>query len=627
MKYPYLGATLEADGVRFRVVSPGATKVEVVIVKGLGQAAKEEVVKKLPMTKEAADTYGLFVPELGAGAHYYYLFDGVQMPDPASRFQPSGVHGPSEVIDPYSYLWQDHAWQGVPYPELVFYELHVGTFTPEGSYKAAQEKLPFLKALGVRAVQLMPLAAFPGERGWGYDPAALFAPTHSYGTPDELRAFVDAAHQQGLAVYLDVIYNHLGPDGAYIAGINPQIFSTLHTTPWGRAINFDGDGAAHIRQFYLENAAYWLREFHLDGYRLDATHALIDDSKPHILQEIAALVHATPGFSRFVVAEDERNDRTMVLPAAVEVIETTASALEATGYGLDGVWADDFHHQVRVAFAGDSHSYFQDFTGTPQDIALTLQQGWFFTGQATRNGLGRGTSAANLRPENFVICIQNHDQVGNRPQGNRLSEEISPAAYRAASALLLFAPQLPLIFQGQEWGTKTPFIYFTDHNEALGKSVSQGRREEFKDFPGFHGDVPDPQEGSSFTKSKLNWQEPTEGAYAKTLQLYQDLLHLRRDLSGPIQVQHLQEDGFILKRNQHLLFLTFKEGVSLPLLQDFETLLISEAPRYAELAQEPTFFAERVHFPVPTAILAREPDTNATFEIARDPDDDSRGPT
>ena len=588
MTYPYLGATFEDGGVRFRAISPAAGQMEVVV-----DGASH------PLTKTGDATFETFVPDVQAGARYHLLKDGTEMPDPASRFQPEGVHGPSEVINPHAYEWHDEGWRGVAQQDLVFYELHVGTFTPEGTYRAAQEKLSYLKELGVTAVEVMPLAAFPGERNWGYDPAAQYAPAHPYGHPDDLRAFVDAAHETGLAVYLDVVYNHFGPDGAYVVGINPQMFTEHHHTPWGQAINLDDTGSEHVRQFFLENAVHWLREYHFDGFRLDAVFALVDDSPKHFLKElveVTAEVGKETGLTRYLIAEDPRNFRDLVLPR------------DEGGYGLDGVWADDFHHEVRVNLAGDQHSYYQDFTGTPADIAKTLEQGWFFTGQESKNqGEARGTPTDGLIPKNFVICIQNHDQIGNRPRGNRLSDEILLSAYRAASALLLFAPQLPLLFQGQEWATKTPFIYFTDHNPDLGKLVSEGRKEEFKDFPDFQGDVPDPQDPASFEKSKLSWAEQDEPEHAGVLRLYKDLLGLRRDLSGPVETLAATDTGLVLRRGAHLLYVALRDNTTLPLVSDFETQLMTEAPAYAEGGSEPDFSDDDVTFTTPGAFIAVTP--------------------
>ncbi len=593
MNYPYLGATFEEGGVRFRVVSPTADEIAVVLSDG----------GRYPLKKSDDVTFEALVAGVAPGTRYRIERDGTPMPDPASRFQPEGVHGPSEVIDPASYTWHDASWQGVALANLIFYELHVGTFTPEGTYRAAQDKLPYLKSLGVTAVELLPLAAFPGERNWGYDPAAQYAPAHPYGHPDELRAFVDAAHAEGLAVYLDVVYNHFGPDGAYVAGFNPQLFTERHHTPWGAAINLDDEGSDAVRQYLLENAVHWLREYHFDGFRLDAIFALIDDSPKHLLKELVELTEeiAAETFQRYLIAEDPRNFRDLALPQA------------EGGYGLHGVWADDFHHQVRVNLAGDKHAYYSDFEGTPADIARTLEQGWFYTGQASANhqGAPRGTPTDGLKPENFVICIQNHDQVGNRPRGNRLSDEISLSAYRAASALLLFAPQLPLLFQGQEWATKTPFIYFTDHNPELGALVSEGRKEEFKDFPDFAGDVPDPQDEGSFKTSKLDWTEKDSPEHAGVLALYRALLELRPALRDPIETLSTTDAGLVLKRGEHLLYLALRENTVLSLQGDFETVLVTETEPYAVGGSAPEFEDDTVTFRTPGALIVRTEGGNA----------------
>lgn len=593
MNYPYLGATFEDGGVRFRVASPTAEALAVVLEGGA----------RYPLEKTDETTFEALVQGVRPGTRYRVEMDGAAMPDPASRFQPEGVHGPSEVIDPRGYTWQDAGWQGVAHKDLVFYELHVGTFTKEGTYRAAQDKLPYLRALGITAVELLPLAAFPGERNWGYDPAAQYAPAHPYGRPDELRALIDAAHAEGLAVYLDVVYNHFGPDGAYLVGFNPQTFTEHHHTPWGAAINLDDVGSAATRQYLLENAVMWLREYHFDGFRLDAIFALVDDSPKHLLKELVEITEAIAGetFQRYLIAEDPRNFRDLALPQS------------EGGYGLHGVWADDFHHQVRVNLAGDRHSYYGDFSGTPADIARTLEGGWFFTSQDSPNqGAPRGTPTGGLLPENFVICIQNHDQVGNRPRGTRLSDEIPLAAYRAASVLLLFAPQLPLLFQGQEWASKTPFIYFTDHNPELGALVSAGRKEEFKDFPDFSGDVPDPQDEASFSKSKLEWAEKDEAEHAGILRLYKDMLALRPSLSGTIETLTTTDKGLVLKRGNHILYLALRDDTTLPLQGDFETVLLSESETYAADGASPEFDDDKVTFATPGALIV----TTNSVEVA-----------
>ena len=582
---PTLGASVEENGVRFRVWAPATERAEVVL---------EPSSQSFSMKKED-DYFTALLPNAKAGDRYRYRLDGGNtFPDPASRFQPEGVHGPSQVVDPNAYAWSDAGWQGVPQKELVFYELHVGTFSPEGRYEGVRQKLSYLKELGITAIELMPLADFPGERGWGYDPAAFFAPAHAYGAPDELRRLVDEAHAQGLAVFLDVVYNHFGPDGAYLPAYSPFVFTDRHHTPWGQAVNLDGQGSEGVRRFFLENALHWLREYHFDGFRLDATFALIDDSPKHFLVELSEIVERVPGWRRTLVAEDPRNMRALLEPRS------------SGGYGLDAVWADDFHHQMRRRLAGDRHGYYQDFSGSNEDLATTLNQGWFFSGQHSENEGGpRGTDPAGLPKEAFVLCIQNHDQIGNRPQGNRLSDDASPAAFRAASAALLFAPELPLIFMGQEWGADTPFQYFTDHNEELGKLVSKGRKEEFKDFPGFGGEVPDPQDEASFNRSKLEWDELNVSGHAKTLQLYKDLLRTRRDLSGDFEVQ-ASGGGLVLKRGRHVLLVALDGGGTVSLEHtavEGDIRWQTESDAYTDDPKPARVEGNKVHFEVPGAAL------------------------
>jgi maltooligosyltrehalose trehalohydrolase len=452
----------------------------------------------------------------------YQIDDQTALPDPASRFQPEGVHGPSEVVDPNQFVWSDGGWMGLERNDLVLYELHVGTFTPEGTFEAATQRLPYLAHLGVTAVELMPLADFPGCRNWGYDGVDLFAPARCYGTPDDLRRLVDTAHGLGLAVFLDVVYNHLGPEGNYLSAFSQYYFSETHETPWGKALNFDGPRSSMVRQFFIENALHWVHEYHIDGLRLDATHAIVDhESRPFVAQ-LAARVRESSARRVYVIAEDHRNLARMIRPEG------------EGGWGLDGVWADDFHHKVRVALAGDREGYYRDYSGSMSNLARTLNQGWHFTGQySTHLQEHRGTDPSGIPPRRFVFCIQNHDQVGNRALGERLHHQIDLAAYRAASVLLLCAPATPLLFMGQEWAVTTPFLYFTDHPEALGQLVTDGRRNEFRHFSAFSAEeararIPDPQDEETFLASRLDWSQVTQEPHTSTLRLYQRLLALRR---------------------------------------------------------------------------------------------------
>jgi maltooligosyltrehalose trehalohydrolase len=501
------------------VWAPAAERVEVLL---LGRQAPVAHA----MARDASGIFSTCVPEAGAGALYRYRLDGHEaLPDPASRFQPEGVHGPSMVVDPSSFVWTDAEWRGLDARALVIYELHVGAFTREGTFAGVEACLDALVDLGVTAVELMPIADFAGRRNWGYDGVDLFAPSHQYGTPDDLRRLVDAAHRRGLGVILDVVYNHFGPSGAYIFRLSPHVTTDRYETPWGAGVNLDGAHSGVVRRFFIENALHWVHEYHVDGLRLDATHALRDGSRTHFLAELTSTVHAsTRGRSVLVFAEDERNEATLVRDR------------DRGGYGLDGVWADDFHHQVRRAVAGDHEGYFESFTGRVDDITRTLRSGWFFTGQfCGRLGKPRGTDPSGVPLHRFVTCLQNHDQVGNRPFGDRLHHRIDPAVYRAVSALLLLAPETPLIFMGQEWAASTPFQFFTDHDSELGPAITEGRRTEFAAFSAFadpesRSRIPDPQDASTFEASRLNWNERGEPAHARVLRLYRALLHLRRSI-------------------------------------------------------------------------------------------------
>jgi maltooligosyltrehalose trehalohydrolase len=497
-----IGATPTPDGVRFRLWAPSATRVDVMIEAPAG-------VHRL--TGEPDGYHSALVPGLAAGARYRYRLDGdATYPDPASRSQPEGVHGHSEVVDPHAFRWTDAGWGGLDPAGLVIYELHVGTFTGGGTFDAAVERLDDLARLGVTAIELMPVAEFSGTRNWGYDGVGLFAPESAYGGPEGLRRLVDAAHRRGLGVILDVVYNHLGPEGNYLPAVTGgRFFTDRHHTPWGDAINYDGPDSGPVRSFVLANALYWAREYHVDGLRLDATHAIVDDSPVHLLEEIAARLHALEP-RRVVIAEDDRRDARLVRPRG------------HGGYGLDAAWADDLHHQLRRLTAGDHEGYFARFGGTVPEVVDTLRRGWSYD-----------DGARALPPSAFVHCIQNHDQVGNRALGERLNHQVAPPVYRALSALLMLSPYTPLLWMGQEWAASTPFQYFTDHPESLGRLVTEGRRREFRRFSAFSDPaarerIPDPQAEETFVRSKLRWEETGRMPHRGMLALYRELLALRR---------------------------------------------------------------------------------------------------
>ena len=511
-----IGAWRAGDRTHVRVWAPEHRSVEFVL--------ERDGARELRALERDARGYwsGTFA-DVAPGATYRYRLnrdDGRIFPDPASRFQPHGVHGPSQVIDP-AFRWTDHDFRAPRRDGLVFYELHVGTFSHEGTFRGVIERLPYLAQLGVTAIELMPLGDFPGDRNWGYDGVAIFAPARCYGTPDDLRRLVNAAHQHGLAVFIDVVYNHFGPDGAYATAFSPYYFTDKHRSPWGDGVNLDGPHSAEVRNFFIANALQWVRDYHVDGLRLDATHALQDEGPRHFLEEFTATVRGHASREVLFVAEDHRNLARLVLPA------------DRGGWGLDAVWADDLHHQVRVHVAHDREGYYEDFTGRIDDLAATIRQGWFFTGQRSeRTGARRGTDPASLAPRQFVVCIQNHDQIGNRAEGQRLSHEVDLATYRAVSALLLALPETPLLFMGQEWAATSPFLFFTDHHEELGRQITEGRREEFAAFKAFadpelRARIPDPQARETFERSRLQWSELDAPAHTSTLRLYQRLLGLR----------------------------------------------------------------------------------------------------
>ena len=508
------GAELQGEGVLFRTWATGKKNLSVVV---LGD--HENVVREIPMEREASGYYSAFDPAASPGTLYKYRLDNNVVPDLASRFQPQGVHGPSQVVDGHSFGWTDSEWKPTALHELVIYELHVGTFTREGTFEAIAARFDYLKGIGVNAIELMPIADFAGDRNWGYDGVSIYAPSRAYGKPDDLRTLVNVAHQAGLTVILDVVYNHLGPDGNYMGVYSDHYFNASHHTPWGAAFNLDGPDAAPVRNHFAENSLYWVDEFHIDGFRLDATHAIPDDSPKHLIQEIAERIQALGGL---VICEDPRNERKLLLPR------------EQGGYGCDAVWADDFHHVVRVQMTKENEGYMAYFKGTMEELVKTMREGWLFTGELQIDGIPRGTTGADLEPEHFVHCISNHDQVGNRAYGERLNQLISPAAYRAASALLLMEPYTPMFFMGQEWAASTPFLYFTDHHDELGKGVTEGRRKEFAEFSDFRDPakralIPDPQKLTTFTNSKLDWTELEGQPHLEALRLYRDFLRFRRD--------------------------------------------------------------------------------------------------
>jgi maltooligosyltrehalose trehalohydrolase len=472
------------------------------------------------MRKNGAGWFEILDAQGKAGDLYEFELEGKTiLPDVASRFQPRGVKGPSQVIEGESFFWNDENWQRPSLADLIIYELHLGTFTSEGTFVSAIDRLKQVRDLGVNAIELMPVGEFPGERNWGYDVVLPFAPAHSYGTPDDLRRLVEAAHGLGLAVILDVVYNHVCGEPNILERTSPQYFHKKNSNAWGGSLNFDGENSEAVREFFIQNAEYWLEEFHVDGLRLDATHAIQDDSPTHILTEIAAAVRRRGGF---VIAEDDRNEARLLRPVGEE------------GLGLDAAWADDFHHVMKMKLKPEPIGHFASYAGSLDELKDTIEHGWLFRGQEFRQWKKpRGTDAIDRLPQQFVYCLSNHDQTGNRPMGERLNHLVDARAYRAASMFFLLLPFTPMLFMGQEWAAETPFVFFSDHGGEFGAGVSKGRLREFQNFGSqwpaeMIARMPDPEDPSAFQQSKLNWRELETQPHQRVLALYRECLRLRK---------------------------------------------------------------------------------------------------
>ena len=495
----------------FRVWAPRPSEVDVVIG---GQ--------RIPMRPAGDGWWAATVDGAEPGTDYSFsLDDGPPRPDPRSAFQPEGIDGPSRVVDHAAFAWGDGGWRGIPLAGAVLYECHVGTFSAAGTFDGVIGHLDHLADLGVDAIELLPVAEFPGPRGWGYDGVDLFAPHHAYGGPDGLKRLVDAAHARGIGVVLDVVYNHLGPAGNYLPEFGPY-FSARHQTNWGDAVNFDGPGSDEVRRFVIDNALAWLRDYHCDGLRVDAVHAIRDDSATHLLEALAVEVGtlaAHVGRPLFVVAESDLNDPRFV------------RGLDAGGYGLDASWADEWHHALHAALTGETSGYYEDF-GPLRLLAKALRQAWVYDGcYSPHRQRVHGRSPAGLSGSQFVVAAQNHDQVGNRAAGERSGALMNGGRLRVAAALLLTSPFVPLLFQGEEWGASAPFQYFTSHDDAdLGRAVSEGRRREFAHFGWDPDSVPDPQDPATFERSRLDWSELGREPHASLLAWHRRLIALRRKI-------------------------------------------------------------------------------------------------
>jgi len=496
---------------RFKVWAPKAKTIGVKI---------ENTVHS--MQEAAGGWWQVEIENAGAGTDYAFIVDGGEpaVPDPRSAWQPYGVHGPSRIVDHAAFAWTDAQWQSSPLASAIIYELHIGTFTAEGTLDAAQLHLSYLKDLGITHVELMPVNAFPGKRGWGYDGVSLFAPQDAYGGPEALKRFVNACHRHGLAVLLDVVYNHLGPSGNYLGKFGPY-FTHLHSTPWGDAVNLEDAGSHEVRQFFCDNALMWLRDYHFDGLRLDAVHAYMDRSAIHFMEQLSTEVRsleAETGKHYVVIAESDLNDPRLV------------KALEAGGYGMDAQWSDDFHHSLVTVLTGDCSGYYSDF-GTIADLAKSLKSAFVYDGiYAPHRDRVHGRPVEGLPAWRFLGYSQNHDQVGNRAQGERLCHLTSIGRAKIAAALVFTAPFVPMLFQGEEWAASSPFQYFTDHEDAeLGRLVSEGRKNEFAAFGWNPDDIPDPQDGKTFLRSKLKWEEQETTQHAEMLTWYKQLIALRKE--------------------------------------------------------------------------------------------------
>ncbi len=514
------GARPLPDGsTMFRVWAPRAESLSVKI---MGGAARET-----NMRREDGGIFTATIPGVAAGADYMYVIDGErERPDPVSRWQPAGVHAASRVVAPDGFAWTDQAWPGLPLKEFIIYELHVGTFTPEGTFEAIIAQLPHLQQLGVTAIELMPVAEFPGGRNWGYDGTYIYAPQSTYGGPAGLKQLIDACHRANLAVVLDVVYNHLGPEGNYLGEYAP-VFSQNYRTPWGDALNFDGPESDGVRRFFIDNALYWLTEFHIDALRLDAVHRIIDISPRHVLEEIATEFRAGArrlGRAAFTIAESDLNDVRVIKPAS------------EGGYGLDAQWSDDFHHSLHALLTGTDRGYFGDF-GRVGDLAKAISEGFVYDGrQSPFRKKSHGNSSVERPGEQFVVCVQNHDQIANSYWGERLATLVCTGRQKLAAALMLCAPNVPMLFMGQEWGETAPFFYFTSHTDAgLAEAVYKGRKEEYSSFVKEEGeaaaeigDFADPQAPDTFERSKLVWARRGQTPHAEVLKFYRDLIALRK---------------------------------------------------------------------------------------------------
>lgn len=526
------GAECRDDGsVRFHLWAPAARRVELCLDRSNDTSNPDSETSsaklRFPLNPRDNGWFELVTDAAKPGNRYRFQIDDAQeIPDPASRFQPQDVHGPSEVIDPAAFDWQDESWHGRPWEDAVIYELHVGAFTPPGTFSAVRGRLDYLAELGITALELMPVADFPGRRNWGYDGVLPFAPDSTYGRPDDLKQLVQAAHTLGIMVLLDVVYNHFGPEGNYLNSYAPQFSTDRHHTPWGNGINFDGPQSRVVRDFFIHNALYWLTEYHLDGLRLDAVHAIADDSTPDVLTELADTVRSSLAPDRHIhlILENDRNQ--------ARYLQRTDRCRPRT---YTAQWNDDIHHALHVLITGEKDAYYSDYSQQPlNQLGRCLVAGFAYQGEASafRDGQSRGEPTDNLPPTAFISFLQNHDQIGNRAFGERITKLADPRAVRAAAAILLLAPSVPMIFMGEEFGAETPFLFFCDFEKDLAAAVTAGRRAEFDKFPLFRNPadrerIPDPNAPATFEASRLNWNAIAQPQHEKWLRFYSRLMKLR----------------------------------------------------------------------------------------------------
>ena len=532
------GAELDPQGAYFRVWAPESEEILIHINS-----------KNYSLKKEEDGYFSLFVEGAKEGDLYQFEIGKELLADPASRYQPQGPDGPSCLVDPSKFLWEEENWKGIPSLKgQVFYEMHVGTFTQEGSWAAAKEKLPFLAELGITVIEMMPVADFIGEFGWGYDGVNLFAPTRLYGIPDDLREFIKKAHQLNIGVILDVVYNHFGP-GETLTKFARDFYHEIHENEWGRSINFEKQG---VRSFFISNALYWLEEFHFDGLRIDATQNIDDNSKLHILKEINETIRKKIKQNVILIAESESQKTNLLDP------------LEKKGFGFDAVWNDDFHHTAMVRLTGHREAYYSDYNGSNQELISSLKRGYLYQGQYYKwQKKNRGTEGLHFDPIQFILYLQNHDQIANSTRGDRIHTSSSLALLRAMTLLMILSPEIPLFFQGQEWGATTPFYYFADHDKHISRLVWEGRKQFLAQFPSFkdkevQNAFPDPGERNNFTQCKLKWEEQKERFHTQLLKFHKDLIRLRREdetFHDPVEI-----DGAIFTPDIFLLRFFGKEG-------------------------------------------------------------------